>query len=189
MYFSALQVPTTRLALVVRASVTPESLNNSIRRELSALDPELPLYDVVTLETVAERSVGQRRFSTDLLALFAAVALLLSAVGIYGLVSYSVTQRTRELGIRMALGADARSVVGLVLGQSSRLALSGVAIGLGAGLFLTRLMASLLYGVGTLDPLTMIGVPLIMAAVASLASALPAWRATRVDPMIALRSE
>jgi predicted permease len=189
LYFSALQTPTPKLALVVRASVPPETLANSIRRELAALDPDLPLYDVVTLETIVERSVGPRRFSTDMLTLFAAVALMLSAVGIYGLVSYSVTRRTRELGIRMALGANAPAVVRMVLGQSSRLAVSGVVIGLGAGLFLTRLMAGLLYGVGTLDPWTLIGVPVLMIAVALLASALPAWRATRVHPVIALRSE
>lgn len=190
MYFSAFQVVVfPRFSVALRSAGEPAGLANALRREVAALDPELPLYDVVSLETLVERSVGQRRFSTDLLALFAAVALALSAVGIYGLVSFSVTQRTREMGIRMALGASGRQVMGMVLSQSSRLALWGVLIGLGAGAALTRLMAGLLYGVSALDPATMLGVASLMVAVALLASAVPAWRATRVDPMLALRSE
>jgi len=189
MYYPARQVVPNRMTLVVRTEGEPASAAAGLRRELSALDPELPLFDVGTLEDVVDRSVGQRRFSTQLLALFAAVALCLSAVGIYGLVSYSVTQRTRELGIRMALGANAGQVVRLVLGQASRLALSGVAIGVVAGLLLTRLLSSLLYGVGAADPTTLFGVAALLAAVALLASAVPAWRATRVQPVVALRSE
>jgi len=185
--FQALVFP--RFSVVLRTAREPPSLGNDLRREVAALDPELPLYDVATLETVVERSVGQRRFSTELLGLFAAVALALAAVGLYGLISFSVGRRTRELGIRMALGASAGRVVRLVLGQSTLLALWGVLIGLVAGVLLTRLMASLLYGVGAFDPWTLLGVSALMMAVALLASALPAWRATRVDPSQALRSE
>lgn len=189
MYFSAYQAVFSRFSVVVRTTAPPASLGNALRREVAAVDPELPLYDLVTLEALVERSMGQRRFSTELLALFAALALALSAVGIYGLVSFSVTQRTRELGIRMALGADARKLVWMVLGQSLKLALWGIAIGLVAGALLTRLMGSLLYGVGQFDPVTMLGVAAIMGAVTLVASAVPAWRATRVDPVTALRSE
>jgi ABC-type antimicrobial peptide transport system permease subunit len=187
MYFSALQNPTPQMALVVRASVPPETLTNSIRRELAALDPDLPLYDAVTLETIVERSVGPRRFSTDMLTLFAAVALMLSAVGIYGLVSYSVTRRTRELGIRMALGANAMAVVRMVLGQSLRISAIGMAIGLAAALAVARLIASQLYGVGATDPVTFVGMPVFLMVVALLATLVPARRATRADPLVALR--
>jgi putative ABC transport system permease protein len=189
-YVSFIQVPLfPRLSLVVRTKGEPTSLANALRREVAALDPQLPLDDVTTLETVVERSVGQRRFSADLLGLFSVIALALAAVGIYGLVSFSVTRRTRELAIRMALGADAGRVLKLVLGQSLMLAVGGVLIGLVAGLLLSRLIASLLYGVGTFDPWTVAGVSALMLVVTLLASAIPAWRATRVNPSLALRGE
>ena len=190
MYFSLTQAPIfPRLGLAVRTTGEPTSLGNSLRREVAALDPELPLSDIATLEAVVERSVGARRFATELLGLFAVMALALAAVGVYGLVSFSVIRRTRELGIRMALGADAGQVVRLVLGQSLKLGLWGVGIGLLAGLALTRLMASLLYGVGTFDLWTIASVSALMMAVTILASAVPAWRATAVDPSLALRAE
>jgi len=189
MYVNALQAAPQQLTLVVRTMGAPLSLANGLRRELSALDSELPLYNVETLEAVVERTVGQRRFATDLLALFAAVALILSAVGIYGMASYSVTQRTRELSIRIALGANQLTVMRLVLGQALRLAVWGVGLGLVAGFVLTRLIASLLFGVGAGDPVTLLGISLLMGLVVLLASAVPTWRATRIEPMVALRGE
>jgi predicted permease len=189
-YVSFTQAPLfSRLSLVVKTRGDPTSLAKAVRSEVAAIDPQLPLYDVATLETVVERSVGQRRFSADLLGLFSVMALALAAVGIYGLVSFSVTRRTRELAIRMAVGADPGRVLQMVLGQSLKLAVWGVLIGLAAGLFLSRLIASLLYGVGTFDPWTVTGVSALMLVVTLLASAVPAWRATRVNPSLALRGE
>ncbi|HKP88323.1 MAG TPA: FtsX-like permease family protein, partial [Blastocatellia bacterium] len=135
------------------------------------------------------RSVAAERFSMLLLAIFALVALVLAAVGIYGVIAYSVSQRTREIGIRMAMGAEARDVLGLVVRQGLRLAVAGVALGLGGALALTRVMAGLLYGVSTTDFETFVAVPLLLTVVAALASYIPALRATKVDPMVALRYE
>ena len=174
--------------LVVRSSVDPAGLERAVRAQVASLDPLLPL-GVRTMDDLLGRSVAEPRFRTMLLGIFAATALLLAAVGIYGVLSYTVGQRTQEIGIRMALGARGRDVLALVLGQGMALAGAGVAIGLVAALALSRLLAGLLFGVGPTDLPTFAAVSLVMVAAALLACYLPARRATRVDPMVALRAE
>jgi putative ABC transport system permease protein len=176
-----------RLALRTRAE--PASITASVRDAIHTLDPDLPLGKIATLTTLVDDSMAQPRFSMLLLSGFGALALLLASIGMYGVISYSVTQRTQEIGIRMALGADRRNVLGLVLGQGARLAAIGIAIGLVAAFSVTRLMAGVLYKVAPTDPLTFTTVSVILAAVAILACYLPARRAIRMDPVTALRHE
>ncbi len=173
----------------VKSSVEQRALVEAIRREVQALDPELPLSHIRTLNEALALSVAPRRFNLALLGVFAVVALLLCVVGIYGVMSYTVTQRTPEIGIRLALGAQPRDVRRLVLRQGLRLAFIGLAIGLVGAWVLTRLLQSLLYGVSPSDPLTFGCVALLLTSVALLASYIPARRAMKVDPLIALRYE
>jgi len=176
------------LTLVVRADGDAGALVRAIRGEVAALDRELPLADVATMDQRLGSALAAARFKTLLVGIFAAVALLLAAIGLYGVMSCAVMQRTQELGIRMALGARARDVAFLVVGQGLRLALAGVAIGVVGALAITRVIASLLYGVAPTDAATYVLLALLVAAVAVMACYLPARRATRVDPMVALRS-
>jgi putative ABC transport system permease protein len=161
----------------------------AVRNVIQKLDPQQPVGEVRTLDSLVGNSIARHRFNTLLLAVFAVVALLLSAIGIYGVMTYSVTQRTHELGVRVALGANTRDVLKLVLGQGMKLALAGVGIGLLGALALTRLLKTLLFGVSATDPLTFGVIALSLALVALLACYLPARRATKVDPMVALRCE
>jgi putative ABC transport system permease protein len=177
------------MSLAIRSDVEPGLLAKLVKDQVWAVDNQLPLTNVRTMTEVMARSINAQRFYMLLLAIFAAVALLLAAVGIYGVISYSVTQRTHEIGIRMALGASTSEVLRLVLGQGLRLAVVGVGIGLGGAIALTRVMASLLYGVSATDPLTFVIISALLTAVAALACYIPASRATKVDPMIALRYE
>jgi putative ABC transport system permease protein len=177
------------LTLVVRAESEPLALAEAVRREVLALDKDQPIADVSTMEQLLSDSVSRARFSALLLGVFAAVALLLAAVGIFGVMSYGVSERTHEIGVRMALGAQASHVLTLVVRQGMALTLIGIVIGLGAAFGLTRVMASLLYGVSATDPVTFVAISLLLASVALLACYLPARRATKVDPMIALRYE
>ena len=178
------------LSLVVRAQgVQPESLVGRVREEVRALDRELPVYDVKTLAKVVENSTAYRRVAMFLMAGFACAALLLAGVGLYGVVSYSVAQRTREIGVRLALGARGRDILGLVVRQGMLLTLGGLAVGLACAFALTRLISGLLYGVSAADPAVYVVVSLLLAAVALVACLVPARRATKVDPMVALRYE
>ncbi len=189
-YYSAAQFPLLNLNLVVRAKAgNPESLRTAIESEVRALDGNLPLFSVAPMARLVDDSIGSRRLSALLMGLFAGTALLLAALGISGVIGYSVAQRTREMGIRMALGAARRDVLALVLGQGLRLAGLGVAVGLLLSLGLARLLGALLYGVTAYDPWTFVGVAALLCGVALLATWLPARRATRVDPIIALKAE
>ncbi|HYE73497.1 MAG TPA: FtsX-like permease family protein, partial [Blastocatellia bacterium] len=187
MYFPTVQVGGSNL--VIRVANNPIAMASIVRREVKAIDPEQPIAAIRTMEEVVGESVTTPRFRTWLLGLFALVALLLSAVGIYGVMAYSVAQRTNEIGIRMALGAQALDVLKLIIGQGLKLTLIGVGIGLAAAFGLTRLMRSLLFSVSATDPLTFIGIVLLLTVVALLACWIPARQATKVDPMLALRSE
>lgn len=178
------------MSLVVRSSATdPAALVPAVRGELRALDPELPLAGVRTMDERLTRSVAEPRFRTLLLAVFSAMALLLAAVGIYGVMSYMVAQRTHEIGVRVALGAQVADVLRLVVGQGMRLVFLGLLLGLTGALLLTRVLSGLLFGVSTTDPLTFAFVPLLLAFVSLIACLVPARRAARVDPMMALRHE
>jgi predicted permease len=188
-YIAALQHGSPRTMVLIRAAADPVALAAAVRREVLALDSDLPIHDVRTLEDRMAAATSRTRFAALLLAVFAGVALLLAGVGIYGVIAYSVSQRTRELGVRMALGARRGDVVRLVVGQGAALAAAGIAIGLAAALALTRVLTGLLHGVTATDPATFAAISLLLAATAVAASLLPALRATRVDPLVALRSE
>ena len=161
----------------------------AIRQAVHSIDKNLPVTNVESFPNVLGSSVAQERFRTRLMTSFSLIALLLAAVGIFGVISYSASQRTHEIGIRMALGAEKRDVLRMVIGQGLKLALIGVAVGVGGALALTRFLGSLLYGVKPTDPLTFIAVSLILIAVALVACYIPARRAAKVDPMVALRYE
>jgi putative ABC transport system permease protein len=183
------QIPFVSLTTVVRVAGDPLAIVGAVRNEVRAMDSELPVDRVKTLDQYLTESVAQPRFNMLLLGLFAGVAMILTAVGLYSVMAYSVTTRAREIGVRMALGARRHDVLRLVISQGMKLTLIGVAIGLVAALALTRLMASLLFGVTPTDPTTFVGVALLLTAGALLACYLPARRATKVDPMTALRCE
>jgi predicted permease len=177
------------MTMMVRTSVDPLSLAGAVRRRVSEQDSDQPVFDVQSMEKIISDSVAGRRFSMLLLGVFAGLALVLASVGIYGVISYTATQRTHEIGIRMALGAERADVLRMVVGHGLRLSLIGIGVGLAAALGLTRLMSSMLYGVRPTDIVTYAAVSLILAGVAVLASYVPARRATRVDPLVALRYE
>jgi putative ABC transport system permease protein len=188
-YKSQLQEASSRMTLVVRTTGDPRSLIGGVREGIRALDKDLPPYNVKTMNDVLYESLARERFTTLLLMVFAGLALVLASVGIYGVMSCTVTQRTHEIGIRMALGAQTRDIFRQVVGRALGLAGAGVAVGLGAAFALTRLMATLLYGVSTTDPLTFGVIAVLLVAVSLVATYIPARRATKVDPMIALRYE
>jgi predicted permease len=183
------QRPRRSFSIVVRALGDPTSLAGEVRRAVLAVDPRQPLSSMQTLETLIARSITRDRFAAWLLASFAALAAVLAAIGIYGLIAYSVARRTSELGLRMALGADRGAILRLVLGESLRLVCIGLAIGLVAALAVTRVLSTLLYEIEPRDPLTIGGAAALLAVTAIAAALLPAQRASRVDPMTALRSE
>ena len=187
-YFAQTYFP-WRMCVVVRTRVPPLTLANEIRLAVRDVDPDLPIADMRTLEEAVNATLQTRRIMLVLLGIFAATALALSCIGIYGVISYSVAQRTREVGIRMALGADARQVVSLILRQGFRLVLVGLGVGIAASFGAGILIANQLYDVSRTDPIVMGGVVLVLSSVALLASWLPAHRASRVNPVVALRSE
>jgi predicted permease len=189
MYVPFAQSPNQYVSLVVKGDVNPETMQQAIRAQVHQVDPDQALADVKTLETIKSESVGSNRLRTTLLGVFAGIALLLAAIGIYGVISYSVAQRTYEMGVRSALGASRLDILRLVIGNGMLLAGSGLVIGLVGALGLTRLLRSLLFGVSATDPTTMIAVGAVLASVALSACYIPARRATKVDPAVALRYE
>ena len=188
-YKTQLQEPSSSMTLVIRTAGDPKALIGAARDQIRALDKDLPPYNVKTMDEAVYESLVRERFTTLLLLVFAGLALTLAAIGIYGVMSYAVNQRTHEIGIRVALGAQTRDIFKQVIGRAMRLAGAGVALGLAASIALTRLMASLLYGVSTTDPLTFASIAIVLLGVSLLASYIPARRATKVDAMIALRYE
>jgi putative ABC transport system permease protein len=180
---------TRAMDLIVKSSVEPTSLIADIKREVQSVDKDVPLGNIATLDAKLSSSVAARRLSSQLMGLFAVAALLVSAIGLYGLIAYSVAQRTQEIGIRMAVGAGRGDVLNLVIGEGMKLAVIGVAIGLIAAFALTRWMESLLFGIKATDPVTFVAVSALLGAAAIAASYLPARRATRIDVAAALRAE
>jgi len=188
-YLAHTQFPTRAMTVALRSRTDPAAMLSSTKSELYNLDPDLPMYHLRTMEQRVNESLARRRFSTFLLGIFASVALTLATIGIYGVMAYLVNQGTRELGIRIALGASQRNIVTLVVRQGMTLAFSGVMIGLAAAFPLTRLIRSMLFGVGATDPTTFVGISSLLAMIALLASYLPAQRAARIDPLVSLRRE
>jgi putative ABC transport system permease protein len=189
LYFSAYQDPWATMSVVVRSTGDSDSVAGTLRQVVADVNRTVPISDVQTMEQVVSTSVTQPRFNLFLIALFSVIALLLSAAGIYGVTSYGVSQRTHELGIRMALGAQVRDVLGMILKQGMGVIGIGLVLGLGAAFLLLRLMKSLLFGVTETDPLTFVVTTVVLTFVALIACYVPARRATKVDPLEALRYE
>jgi putative ABC transport system permease protein len=188
-FFAHGQVPVEPMFVVVRTTDDPFALTGTIRREIAGLDSNVPVPEFRTMEQVVAGSLSHSRLFTSLLSLFSIGSLILACIGLYGVVSRTVAQRSREIGIRMALGAQQSGVLRMIVGQGLKLALAGIVIG-ALGAFLgSRLIARFIYGISTTDPATFVAVALLLICVAMLASYIPARRAARVDPMIALRSE
>jgi putative ABC transport system permease protein len=195
-YYHYLQVPPAwmsfvegAMTVVLRTGPEPDSLAAAARGEVGKMDPSLAVFDVRSMESLLNSSLAQPRFRTTLLGVFAGLALLLAAVGLYGVIAYSVARRTNELGVRMAMGAQRNDVLMLVLGQGAKLAIFGIAIGLAVAFAAMRVISKLLFGVNAADPLTFAATALLILAVAFGASLVPAWRAIKVDPVVALRYE
>ena len=189
MYDTYSQDPGLFATVVVRTSVEPLSLAEPVRQALWRVDADQPMWKIRTVEFLVKRSTADRRFLMALMGIFAVLALVLTIIGLYGVISYLVNQRTQEIGIRMALGAQMRDIMRMVLKQGMVLVLTGVGLGLAAAWLLTRLMSRLLYQVSATDPLTFVAISLLLVTVALLACYLPARRATKVDPLVALRYE
>jgi putative ABC transport system permease protein len=189
MYIPYLQTTSSLTTLVLRMNSEPSAIVGAIRNEVKALDSDLPVYDINTMDQWLDESMAQRRFITFALGIFALVALTLAVSGIYSIVAYTVSQRRREIGIRMALGAQRGHILKLILRNGLSLTVAGAIIGLASAVALTRLMSSLLYNLQPIDPLIFALTALGLIAVALLASFIPAYESTRVDPMIALRNE
>ena len=177
------------MSLVVRTTGDLTTVANAVRKAVTGVDPEQPVYDIETMQQVISNSVASRRFDMFLLVAFAVLALALAALGIYGVISYAVRQRTHEIGIRVALGARQRDVLKMVIGSGMKLALTGVCIGIVGAFALSRFLSSLLYGVKPTDLLTFGAVTFALLGVALLACYVPARRATKIDPLVALRHE
>jgi predicted permease len=188
-YLPHTQFPTRQMSLVLRSAVAPASLTNLLKEQIAALDPDLPIYAVRTMEERVSDSLAQRRFSLVLLVVFAGFSMVLAIVGIYGVVAYLVSQGTREIGIRMALGATQQKIVNMVLLRAMALTMWGVGIGVVGALFLTRLLQGLLYGIAANDRVTFSTVAALLMLVALVASYIPARRAANIDPLVSLRTE
>jgi len=188
-YMPLRQWPVSFMTVVMKTAVPPVSLSDAVKAQVASIDPNLPLSNVRTLDEIVAKSVSQQRFYVTLLGVFASVALVLAAIGIFGVLSYAVSQRTREIGIRMALGAQGRSVIRLIVWQAMLLVAAGVAAGTAAALYLSQTMTKMLFSITPTDPATFASVAGVLVAVALFASYLPARRATKVDPIVALRAE
>jgi putative ABC transport system permease protein len=189
MYFSYRQHTFPFMSFIVRTQTDPASLIGPIRGAAGTVDMDQPIFEVSTMEEFVAKTMTSRRYPMILLGLFAGLALVLALVGIYGVISYSVGQRTHEIGIRMALGAGRRDILALVLGQGLRLTLLGVGLGVVVSLGLTQFLSSLLFGVGATDPVAFTSVPVVLSIVALIACLIPAIRAVGVEPMVSLRNE
>lgn len=189
LYLPVSQAPFRRMSFAVRATGDPDALTRAARAEVTGLDPAVPVSRIDTMERIVSASVARERFSMVLLGLFAAVALTLAAVGIYGVISYSISRRTAELGIRMAVGASSADVLKMVMVQGTKLAGWGLGAGLVAAAILSRVMSSQLYGVSAMDPWTFLGVALVLGLVAVVATYIPAHRAARIDPALTIQGE
>jgi len=189
LFLPARQVPLNAMTVYIRTAASPEALEGAVRQEIQAVDPDLPVFGVRSLRSIISDSLASRRFAMQILGIFAATALLLAAIGIYGVMAYFVSQRVREIGVRMALGAQRGDVLKLVVRQGMSLALAGVVVGLLASIGLARLISGLLFGVSASDPITLAMFTILLAGVALLANYIPARRAAMVDPMVALRYE
>lgn len=188
-YFSSWQRPQDRMALVISTEQEPIALGRSVAAAIRQVDPEQPVYDVRSMQAVVDESVSQQWLTTTLLTIFASVALVLATIGVYGVVSYSVGQRTQEIGIRIALGAQRRAIMNLILRRCACLTAAGVGLGVVGAFLLTRVLGSLLYSVRVTDGLSFISAACVLALIALIASYIPTRRAVRVDPMMVLRLE
>jgi putative ABC transport system permease protein len=196
MYYHYLQIPPEAMnvvepsmALVIRTSVDPAAMVSSVRSELQQLDPDQPVFNIRTMQQVVQGSVAQPRYRALLLSVFASLALLLAAIGLYGVIARSVTQRTNEVGIRIALGASRSDILNLIVGRTMRLAVGGMLAGLSLALLGAKAISRLLFDISARDPITLGTAGLVMLGVALAASLLPAWRVTRTDPATALKAE
>ncbi|MBO0863376.1 MAG: FtsX-like permease family protein, partial [Chloracidobacterium sp.] len=188
-YWSITQQPFPEMLLTIRADKDPMGLVDAVRREVRAIDRELPISDIRTLDAVTSAAMSRQRLSLILIGFFALSSLALAACGIYGVMSYLVSQRTHELGIRLALGAQVGDVMKLIIRQGMAVALIGISLGLAAALAVTQLMKSLLFGVSSTDPVTYALIALLLVGVALIASYIPARRATKIDPLQSIRHE
>jgi len=188
-YFPYNQTPAGDMTVIIKGASDPNLLISSVRGAVKSIDPDQPIYSPRTMDEIRAESVAPERLNLTLLSLFAGIALVLAIVGIYGVMSYSVTQRTHEIGIRMAIGARPLDVFKMIIGNGMKLALLGVAIGLAGAFILTRFMATMLFGVAPTDAMTFGGISVLLIAVALLACYLPGRRATKVEPTISLRYE
>jgi predicted permease len=179
----------TQLTLGVRAEGEPEALITAVKSQVWAVDRNLPMFEVRTMEQILDEDTSQRRFQSFVMSVFAGLALVLASIGLFGVLASLVGQRTQEIGIRMALGAQSRDVLRMVVGEGLRMVLLGVVIGVGAGVALSQYLSSLFFGVSPASPATYLEVAFLMLGVALVACLLPAWRAIRVNPMVALRYE
>jgi putative ABC transport system permease protein len=189
LYMPLAQAPSGSMTFIVQTSVDPAAMMPALKARVWEIDPTLPLYDTATLDSLVSQSLAPRRFVMQIVGSLSGLAFVLAAIGIYGMLSFSTAQRTREIGVRIAMGGSRSSIMGMVIREGMTLVITGVVVGLGTTLVLTRAMTALLYGVSPTDPATLAGTAVLLLAVALIACYMPARRATTVDPLAALRSQ